>query len=179
MNDFIVEKNNFISKDDADHILNLIIQSELPFEKNSYNIHGENYEHHNLQHHPLFKQIVHNKCLMVEKEISEYFGAYNVQTFKQEFLSASILYLKKGAMIPRHTDDQYDRGVLRSIGILLYLNTPFAGGELAFPLQKKAIRPEAGKLVIFPSVFTHPHLVMAPTEDRYALRFNYGMQAHE
>jgi hypothetical protein len=176
MNNFILEKNNFISKNDADDILNKIVNAHLPFEKNSYNIHGENYEYHNLEKEPDFSLVIKNYENKITRELRNYFSDYDVSTFAQNFLSASVLYLKGGSIIPKHTDDQYDRGVIRTVAILLYLNTPKSGGELAFPLQKILINPEAGKLVIFPSTYTHPHMVM-PTGgcDRYALRFNYGM----
>ncbi len=176
MHDFILEKSNFILKDDLDHVLTEIVNAKLSFEKNSYNIHGENYEYHNIDQHPRFNLIIKSYEKKILNELYNYFSSYDVNTFSQDFLSASVLYLKGGSIIPKHTDDQYDRGVLRSVGILLYLNTPKEGGQLAFPLQKRLINAEAGKLVIFPSLYTHPHMVM-PTAgcDRYALRFNYGM----
>lgn len=180
MNDFIFEESNFISSTEAYLVLDKIQEAELSFKKNAYNIHGKNYEFHNLEEQKDFKEIVQEYERKIRAKVDIYFHSYDVQTFKQDFLSASVLYLKAGDSIPKHTDDQYDMGILRSIGVLLYLNTPLFGGQLGFPLQKRLIAPEAGKLVIFPSVFTHPHQVM-PTisEDRYALRFNYGMRAHE
>jgi hypothetical protein len=176
MNDFILEINNFIMKDEIDHFLKIIIDAQLPFEKNSYNVHGENYEYHNAHDHERLKLTISDYQEKVGYEIAKYFSRYDVQTFKQNFLSGSILYLKSEAMIPKHTDDQYDRGVVRSLGVLIYLNSPAEGGELLFPLQKKMIKPESGKLVIFPSFFSHPHMVLPTSEDRYALRLNYGME---
>jgi hypothetical protein len=176
MNDFILEINNFIPENDIDHFLKLIIEAKLPFEKNSYNVHGENYEYHNAHQNKILESKIFNYQQKVGYEIGKYFSAYDVQTFKQNFLSGSILYLRSGAMIPKHTDDQYDRGIVRSLGVLIYLNSPAQGGELVFPLQKKMIKPESGKLVIFPSFFSHPHMVLPTAEDRYALRLNYGME---
>lgn len=172
MVDFILEQNDFLKE--AKDIYKIIKNKNLLFEKNSYNINSQNYEYRNLENHPDFKDII----LLCEKKISieikKYFENYEVVTGEQNFIGSSVLYMKEGSGIPRHTDDQIDGDIFRNIGVLVYLNSP-NGGELIFPLQKRIIKPEAGKLVIFPSLYTHPHMVI-PTckEDRYALRFNYG-----
>ena len=41
---------------------------------------------------------------------------------------------------------------------ILYLNTIREGGETFFPVLGKKIKPKRGRLVIFPSYFTHMHL---------------------
>lgn len=180
MNDFIFEQKNFSSEASASLILKKIKEADLPFKKSSYNIYGENYEYHDLQEEKDFKEIIKENQREIKTQIDKYFESYDVHVPQQDFLGTSVLYLKTGSLVPRHTDDPYDMGTLRNIGVLLYLNTLASGGELIFPLQRRSITPEAGKLLIFPSAFTHPHQVMPSfTEDRYALRFNYGIELNE
>jgi hypothetical protein len=56
----------------------------------------------------------------------------------------------------------------RVISGLLYLNTIKEGGETVFPLHEKEIKPIQGKIVLFPSSFTHIHYGKPPkNENRY------------
>lgn len=172
MIDFILEKNNFL--EEAEEIFNIIKSKDLPFEKNSYNINSQNYEYRNLEKNPDFKKIILFCEKKISREIKKYFEDYQIITGEQKFIGSSVLYLKEGSGIPKHTDDQIDGDIFRNIGVLVYLNSP-NGGELIFPLQKRIIKPELGKLVLFPSLYTHPHMVVpAHKGDRYALRFNYA-----
>lgn len=43
----------------------------------------------------------------------------------------------------------------RYFTVLCYLNDDFEGGATSFPLLRYAVRPRAGKAVIFPSTYTH------------------------
>ena len=45
----------------------------------------------------------------------------------------------------------------RRLSAVLYLNDDFTGGETEFALQKVKIKPETGKLVLFPPYWTHTH----------------------
>lgn len=179
MQDFIKEIPAFTSNEAMAFMLEDIQCCNLPFARNTYNIHGFNFEYHNLNEHQTFNSRLMDYEEKIQNIIMKYYQELDVSTFEQEFTGASALLLKGGRSVPKHTDDQFDRGIFRTIGVLLYMTSHDFGGELAFPLQKRLIKPEAGKLVIFPSLYTHPHLVMpTPGEDRYALRFNYGLK-HE
>ena len=60
---------------------------------------------------------------------------------------------------------------------ILYLNTIREGGETFFPVLGKKIKPKRGRIVIFPSYFTHMHLGLpALSNDRYiiALHVSYN-----
>ncbi|MGD2137773.1 MAG: 2OG-Fe(II) oxygenase, partial [Gammaproteobacteria bacterium] len=53
---------------------------------------------------------------------------------------------------------------------LLYLNSVAEGGETLFFHQNVAVKPEAGKLVIFPAGFTHVHKGQRPiSNDKYII----------
>lgn len=45
----------------------------------------------------------------------------------------------------------------RVMSAIIYLNDVEYGGETAFPLHDVAIEPRAGRVVLFPSCWTHPH----------------------
>jgi Rps23 Pro-64 3,4-dihydroxylase Tpa1-like proline 4-hydroxylase len=57
----------------------------------------------------------------------------------------------------------------RIITYLWYLNDVFEGGETDF-LDKIKIIPEKGKLIFFPSFWTHPHSALMPiSNDKYII----------
>lgn len=63
---------------------------------------------------------------------------------------------------------------------VLYLNhEEFEGGQTIFPVQKKIIAPEAGKLVLFPTTFHFPHMVTNIIGgDRFSIRLTYQFDAY-
>jgi len=57
-----------------------------------------------------------------------------------------------------HTDSGPGEFMTRQLVALWYLNdVPEPGGETEFPVQQIKVRPEEGKLVLFPPFWTHPH----------------------
>jgi hypothetical protein len=54
-----------------------------------------------------------------------------------------------------HNTDGYDK--TRILAVILYLNTVEDGGETFFEYQDVAIKPERGKIVIFPTDWTYLH----------------------
>lgn len=52
--------------------------------------------------------------------------------------------------------DSYDRGS-RLATYILYLNDIVSGGETEFLYQHERVEPKEGRLVIFPSSYTHTH----------------------
>lgn len=67
---------------------------------------------------------------------------------------------------------------MRPFVCLLYLNDSFEGGQCVFPVQKKVITPEEGKLVIFPASYLFPHMVASICNDeRYSIRITYSYKA--
>lgn len=53
--------------------------------------------------------------------------------------------------------DNYNDDPNKTISVVLYLNDNYEGGELNFPEQDICIKPEAGSLVIFPSIRPYYH----------------------
>jgi hypothetical protein len=48
---------------------------------------------------------------------------------------------------------------------IIYLNTVEHGGETAFPLHKASVEAVQGRIVLFPSLWTHPHEGRTPLSD--------------
>lgn len=58
----------------------------------------------------------------------------------------------------------------RVLGCVIYLNDVRFGGETHFPLHEVKIVPKAGRIALFPAVFTHPHESCVPiTEDKWII----------
>jgi len=86
-----------------------------------------------------------------------------------------------GQMCHYHTDGEVAQGVLRYATVILFL-TDNEGGELVFPAQNKEVKPEAGKMVVFPPNGTHGHYSKPSTTNREIVMtwFTYvGVQVTE
>jgi predicted 2-oxoglutarate/Fe(II)-dependent dioxygenase YbiX len=68
----------------------------------------------------------------------------------------SISKYSTGKSMGPHVDD-YNNGDDPNISVVLYLNDNYDGGEINFPNQNITIKPEAGSIVIFPSVEPYYH----------------------
>ena len=56
----------------------------------------------------------------------------------------------------------------RILAFILYLNT-VEEGQTYFPEQDIKIKPEQGKLILWPAYFTHPHKGLPPKENKYII----------
>ena len=54
--------------------------------------------------------------------------------------------------------------------VLIYLNEVEGGGPCWFPIDGKMVEPEAGRMLVIPASFMHPHKVMPYDGDRYLLK---------
>jgi predicted 2-oxoglutarate/Fe(II)-dependent dioxygenase YbiX len=68
----------------------------------------------------------------------------------------SISKYSTGKSMGPHVDD-YNNGDDPNISVVLYLNDDYQGGEIYFKEQGLKIKPEAGSIVIFPSVEPYYH----------------------
>jgi len=69
----------------------------------------------------------------------------------------------------------------RVMSAIIYLNDVEHGGETAFPLHEVLIAPRAGRVVLFPSVWTHPHEGRTPiSNDKWIINtFLTNNEHHE
>ena len=66
-------------------------------------------------------------------------------------------YFPPAQMGPHIDCEEDDEEARLTASIVLYLNDNYTGGDLSFPEQGIKIKPEAGSLVIFPSVKPYFH----------------------
>ena len=77
-----------------------------------------------------------------------------------------------------HVDVQDYASARRFLAFFFYLNDVREGGETAFQQNRnldlsKKIKPEAGKLLIFPPMWTHPHVGLRPISDKKYIMGSY------
>jgi len=80
-------------------------------------------------------------------------------------------YEKNKGLYITHVDDyiDYNNKTNRMIVFMWYLNDLHEGGETEFNGTLK-VKPEAGKLVLFPSTWTYPHTAIKPlSSDKYII----------
>jgi hypothetical protein len=91
------------------------------------------------------------------------------QRFKPMFNSGDSGYeynlYEPGQICHYHTDGEVAKNALRYATVILFL-TDNEGGELVFPSQNKEIKPEAGKIVVFPPHGTFGHYSKPSNTDR-------------
>lgn len=99
----------------------------------------------------------------------ENYPTESVENYKIHKLQ--YFYYNPGTACPVHVDSEYDYGNVRTIGMALYLNDDYDGGELYFPTKNFCIKPKAGTSVIFPVGYTHPHGSKPCSKERHAIVF--------
>lgn len=84
--------------------------------------------------------------------------------------SSSVDVIKKGTSLPIHFDN--DNKGFRYFLFLVYLNK-LDDGQLIFPRQDLVITPTPGSVVIIPTTYLFPHMVMPSKYDRYTYHLNF------
>lgn len=81
--------------------------------------------------------------------------------------SISFLKYKPGYFYKLHSDESIlvpcQSDFFRELSFIFFVNENYSGGHVSFPKQGKIIKPEANKLVIFPSNWCFPHEVLPVT----------------
>lgn len=77
-------------------------------------------------------------------------------------------YLPNEGYFATHCETTCKENSYRVMAWMIYLNTVNNGGGTYFPQYSKTISPEQGKLVMWPSYWTHLHHgICSPTETKY------------
>jgi hypothetical protein len=71
-------------------------------------------------------------------------------------------YAPKTGVFEHHVDVGNYASARRFLVMMVYLNDVAVGGETDFPYHGIKVKPQTGKLVMFPSGFTHPHAGLSP-----------------
>ena len=145
---FILERNNFLSKEECNILIKDLKDKVKPPEKKIYG-----YESFDLEGTPIFNQI--------QQRVSPLWGEY-INAFPEVDFTAnkwSLTYIRFKKFKPGksfehwHSEHSYNH-CTRVLNIQLYLSTHDCGTEF---YNGKVIKSEQGKVVIFPSYFTHTH----------------------
>jgi hypothetical protein len=89
------------------------------------------------------------------REVVKQFPFFAVNRFKD--LGYNLQRYRPGEYYHWHVDSGPGEFMTRQLVALWYLNNVEAGGETEFDLQQVRVKPEEGKLVLFPPFWTHIH----------------------
>ena len=72
-------------------------------------------------------------------------------------------YEKGKGKFKEHIDNSgFGQAQYRYVAVIIYLNDVEKGGETTFNKQHFYIKPEEGKIALFPPYYTHPHIGEVP-----------------
>lgn len=120
----------------------------------------------------IFGQIKDALQFATAQYTEEYPGLSNVQ------LAFNTFRLQKtdigGGYHAWHHERSDGENAYRQIACILYLNDVQEGGETEFFHQHKRVHPKAGRLVIWPSGFTHTHRGNPPLSNKKYIVTTWG-----
>jgi hypothetical protein len=144
------------------------------------NFNGLQKEYMDLHQYEDLKDFDNKIKAVADVEVQKFLHTH--RTFMEcTYYQESTLLLKLDAHVPLklhydiETTDRNREGEdiqTRHFAALIYLQD-LPDGKLYFPMQKTLVDIRPGRMVIFPTFFTHPHTVFPSTVDRYAYRINY------
>ncbi|NKB42970.1 MAG: hypothetical protein GKS03_01705 [Alphaproteobacteria bacterium] len=113
----------------------------------------------------------------IEKAVADYAKAYPALTEHLESGRVGCRYprierVDPGQGFTWHADNAGMDSAERVIACLLYLSDVKDEGYTEFEHQNLKVRPEPGKIVVFPPYWTHLHRGVSPTKDiKYTMSF--------
>ncbi len=111
---------------------------------------------------------------IIQNCLSDYICRTDMQVPATGFRLRDISPVENRKGLPSHTDPSIlmSKGerLFRPLICITFLNSDYLGGELVFPKHDVIIKPETGKLLIFPAHFTYPHIALTATNPRYILK---------
>ena len=145
---FILEKNNFIKKEECDILIKELKDKVNKAEKVEYG-----YECFDLEGTPIFNQI-QKRIFPLWGEYINKFPEANLTTNKWCLTNIRFKKFKPGKHFEKwHSEHSYNHAT-RVLNIQIYLSSHNCGTEF---YNGTIIKSEQGKVVIFPSYFTHTH----------------------
>jgi len=119
---------------------------------------------------PAWSWVGDNFFSQINPIINDYFTEYSILNNKK-----FLLYDVKVKKIPLgggfHNWHFEDGGVMQAARLFVvqvYLNTIEEGGETEFLYMNKRVKAEAGRVIVFPTAFTHTHRGNPPIgQDKY------------
>jgi hypothetical protein len=125
---------------------------------------------------PVWGDLLKHLVSVIEEGVTEYLlqfseGLYNISEFKLDPLFNIQRYHPGEGYHKFHCERGANSKDLRRVLVwMIYLNDITDGGQTEFYYQKHKETPNQGKLVIWPSDWTHIHRgVTSPTQTKYIL----------
>ena len=115
--------------------------------------------------------IIHIYLQEVMKAVSLYLKKYNLEkmfgiTLRESFNIQH--YAPNEGFLGWHCERSQTQTNQRALVFMTYLNDVTDGGETEFKYQKLKIKPVKGKMVVWPTDFTHLHRgIKSPTQEKY------------
>ena len=118
------------------------------------------------------KKIVTTRTVECLHDYAKRFASINFILMKEEiFLSPPVIErVDPGQGFDWHIDAGPLGTSRRFLSVLTYLKNVEKGGVTEFPLQKTALKPRQGTIVLFPPYWLFPHRGVSPVRDtKYAM----------
>lgn len=180
METFIRVYDDILSKHECALFLKEFKQSNPSIKKEEINFDGHQLEYMNLDKIPLLASFDFKVQDIAQKQVDKYLSEFNWMHNKFYLENSMLLHISPNQGLPLHSDNEFSEGGLRrNFIVLIYLQEMELGGELFFPKQDLIVRPKSGRMVIAPTFFTHPHMVLPTFEDRYTYRVNFFIKNGE
>lgn len=117
-----------------------------------------------------WEQLTEELCGHLEKTRDTYFRYYELAQAEEHPIREvgyELAGYEVGQGCSRHVGGPAgDATGFRVASMVTYLNDIAEGGETVFPLQDVKIRPEAGKVLLTPASYTHPHWAEPPLSEK-------------
>lgn len=173
MDTFIKVIDDVVSKFECDLFLEEFKEANPDIKKDEINFDGHQLEYTNLDKIPKLASFDLKIQDVAEKEVRKYLAQYKWANNEFYLENSMLMHIKQFQGLPLHHDNEVSSGGLRRNFIVLIYMQDLEAGELYFPQQDVLVKPKAGRMVIAPTFFTHPHMVLPTLEDRYTYRVNF------
>lgn len=178
METFIRVYDDVISEFECSLFIKEFKQSNASIKKDEINFDGHQLEYMNLDNIPLLASFDFKVQDVAQKQVNKYLAEFPWMHNKFYLENSMLLHISPHQGLPLHSDNEFSEGGLRrNFIVLMYLQDMESGGELAFPKQSLVVKPKAGRMVIAPTFYTHPHMVLPTLEDRYTYRVNFFIES--
>jgi hypothetical protein len=116
-----------------------------------------------------FAKVIDNEIFGVVSnvisKIKNYSNSINMSSdtgYQLRKIKGATRYHTDGALIPnRIKNEKFAKlSKIRSMSIIIALNSDYEGGDLCFPKQNFEIKLKKGQAIAFPPYWTHPHYTM-------------------
>jgi hypothetical protein len=157
---YVIE--NYLTKEQCDHLLKFFIENEDTDPREFYGnlglgnaerfLNKDTIEYFNFDpEHLLHKMMVFGKQFFLEK--------YKMRGTSFELNRSHVNYMHTGAYLDSHNDDRKREDPIEGLNSMtyvmgLFLNDDYEGGELYFEDLNVSLKPKPGTLVFFPGFYT-------------------------